>query len=452
MAKIGIRLDTSYLKPFAPRDEVLSLQQDVIAAHQRLMDGTGAGADYRGWLRPWEMADGALIKNVQETAADLRTESDALVVVGIGGSYLGARAVIEALAAPDAPPVYFAGINLSSDYHTRLLEKLQGKRVAVNVISKSGTTTEPAVAFRIFKEFVENTAGKQKASRLIVATTDARKGALRQLAADEGYRTYVVPDDVGGRFSVLSPVGLLPIAYAGIDIAELVGGAGACAEACAKTDLRANPAYYYAAARNLMYEKGFLIEMLSHLEPRLRYVAEWWKQLYGESEGKEGKGIFPASLELTADLHSMGQYAQQGRRLLMETFLVVAGGERVLKVPKDGADLDGMNYLAGRDMNVVSREAYRATALAHWEGGVPNFTIELDRLDARRLGELLYFYERACAVSGYLLRVNPFNQPGVEAYKRHMFALLGKPGFEQQSEAIRAKAGGSTKDSWVSFE
>ncbi len=439
MAQTNLRLDARYLEPEASREEVLKWQEDVTLADERLLSGKGRGAAFRGWLDPCALAPDSLLDEICEAADALRSNSGALVVIGIGGSYLGARAVIEALAPDSAQRVYFAGNSISGDYHARLLAKLQSERFALNVISKSGTTTEPAIAFRIFRQRLEASVGREGAAKLIAATTDANRGALLKLARDEGYRRFVVPDDVGGRFSVLSPVGLLPIAYAGVDIRALVRGAAACAAACANRSLDANPALYYAAARNTLYSRGFTVEMLAHFEPRLAFVAEWWKQLFGESEGKEGKGLFPASLNLTADLHSMGQYAQQGRRMLMETFVVVEGGEEGITIPANGGLRDGLEYLAGRTLASVNHEAYRATALAHREGGVPNMTIRLPRLDEENLGALLYFFERACAVSGYLLRVNPFNQPGVEAYKKHMFALLGRPGHEEQTQAIREK-------------
>ncbi len=451
MASIGLKLDAGYLKPAAPQTEILQYQQSITAAHDQLFSGAGLGADFRGWLNPDVLAPKSLLTEIQTTARELQERSDALVVIGIGGSYLGARAVIEALARDDGKPVYFAGHNISADFHSRLMRQLAGKRVAVNVISKSGTTTEPAIAFRIFQELVEKNAGAAEAAKLIVATTDAHKGALLKLATDRGYKRFVVPDDVGGRYSVLSPVGLLPIAYGGVDISALVSGAATCAEACASTDLQKNPAYFYAAARNTLYDKGYNVEVLSHFEPRLHYVAEWWKQLYGESEGKDHKALFPASIDLTADLHSMGQYMQQGRRFLTETFVIVEEGEPELVVPETQENLDGLNYLAGRSLSEVNHEAYRATALAHWEGGVPNSTVLLKRLDARHLGALLYFFERACAVSGYLRRLNPFDQPGVEAYKNHMFALLGKPGFEEKTAEIRRKVESSGVESSIIF-
>jgi glucose-6-phosphate isomerase len=446
---IGLELDISYLLPELPLEELKGWQREVDRAHVLLMERNGPGADFLGWMDPRALAPEPLFRDIEETAASLRENSDALVVIGIGGSYLGARAVIEALGGPDAKPVYFAGTNISAAYHLDLLRRLEGRRVAVNVISKSGTTTEPAIALRVFRQWLAEQGG-DAASR-VVATTDANRGSLLNLARQEGWKRFVVPDDVGGRFSVLSPVGLLPIAYAGIDIRGLVRGAARVADAVSDTSLERNPVFSYAAARNALYEKGYCIEMLAHFEPRLRFVAEWWKQLFGESEGKDGKGLFPASLDLTADLHSMGQYAQQGRRMLIETFLVIREGEPELRVPAEADDGDGMNYLAGRTLEEINREAYRATALAHREGGVPVMSVLLERLDAERLGALLYFFERACAVSGYLLRVNPFNQPGVEAYKRHMFALLGKPGFEEQTNALRQRLEGAAAGGTIRF-
>ncbi|HOJ20082.1 MAG TPA: glucose-6-phosphate isomerase [Armatimonadota bacterium] len=436
---VPVSLNPEYLAPEVTVDEILAEQANVRLWHDKLHDGSGPGAEFRGWLEPDQIVSPDELDRLIATANELRETCDCLVVVGIGGSYLGARAAIEALASPSAPPVLYAGQNLSASYHARLLEALKGKEFALNVISKSGTTTEPAVAFRILREHLEARVGKEAAAKRIVATTDARKGALRALATQQGYRTFVVPDDVGGRFSVLSAVGLLPIAFAGIDVRAMVQGAAACAEACRCTDLMRNPAYLYAVARNRLYRKGFAVEILSSFEPRLHTLAEWWKQLYGESEGKQQMGLFPASADFTTDLHSLGQYIQQGRRILIETFLEIAGGEPEVRVPSDAQDGDGLNFLAGKTLAEINREAYRATALAHREGGVPNQTITLERLDAFSLGALFYFFEKACALSGYLLGVNPFDQPGVEAYKKHMFALLGKPGFEAQTRELRER-------------
>lgn len=426
--KLPIAINPEYLKPNVCTKMVANRQDMVDIAVKQLKSGACQGADFTGWLKPGIILAADELARLKATAEKLRKETDILLVIGIGGSYLGARAVIEALA--DNPEkVVYAGQNISANYMKRLKAQLAGKKVAINVVSKSGTTTEPALAFRIMKELV----GKDVAKDRIVTTTDAKKGALLQLAKKEGYETFVVPDNIGGRYSVLSAVGLLPIAYAGIDIDALVSGAKTCAELCSVTDPMKNPVFFYAAARNVLYNQGFSVELLASFEPRLHYLAEWWKQLYGESEGKENMALFPASVDFTTDLHSMGQYIQQGRRFVAETFLIVEGGETSLTVPSDTEDADGMNYLAGREVSYVNSKAYEATATAHREGGVPNMTILLEKLDAYSLGSLIYFYEMACAVSGLLLGVNPFNQPGVEAYKKHMFELLGKPGYDKPS-------------------
>lgn len=434
---IPVKLDIGYLPPDVTAEEVYSWQSVVNLAHEKLENKTGAGSDFLGWLNPNEMICESEVDRIVETAKRLREESDVLIVIGIGGSYLGARAVVEAIGGSEKDRVIFAGQNISANYTKEVLEKIEGKRVAINVISKSGTTTEPAVAFRIFRAWLEEKVGAEAASKLIVATTDAKKGALRKLSEQQGYTTFVVPDDVGGRFSVLSAVGLLPIAYAGIDIKAMLASAQKTADAMKNPDLKTNPGYFYAVVRNLMYNKGKEIEILASFEPRLHFMAEWWKQLYGESEGKENMGIFPAAVDFTSDLHSMGQWIQQGRRTIFETFIDIEGGEPDMVVPNDPANLDGLNFLAGKQVFEVNLEAYRATALAHREGGVPNMTIKLSKLDAESLGALIYFYEKACALSGYLLNVNPFDQPGVEAYKKHMFALLGKPGFEKETKELK---------------
>ena len=442
---VPLSLDVSYLTPEAPPDQVYSRQDEVTRCHHMLHSASGPGADCLGWLDPSRMIPDDELSRITAVAAELRDESDVLIVIGIGGSYLGARAVIEALAGRESDRVLFAGQSISAAYHRELIESLTGKRVAVNVISKSGTTTEPAIAFRLLRKRLEDTIGPEKAARLIVATTDAASGALRRLAEERAYRTFAVPDDVGGRYSVFSAVGLLPIAYAGIDARALVDSAAAVGEACREPDLRSNPAYYYAAARNILYSQGKAIEILASFEPRLHYVAEWWKQLFGESEGKNGVGIFPASVDFTTDLHSIGQWIQQGKRSVFETFLHIESGEPDLAVPDEPQNMDGLNYLAGRQLHEVNVQAYRATALAHREGGVPNSTIALPELSVETLGALLYFFEKACAVSGYLSGVNPFDQPGVEAYKNHMFALLGKTGFEDDGrrleQSFRSKTG-----------
>lgn len=405
---------------------VANRQNIVELADHELRSGTCQGADFTGWLKPDEIVPKDELDRLKACAKRLREETDVLLVIGIGGSYLGARAVIEALA-DDPGKVVYAGQNISAHYVKRLRKQLAGKRVAINVISKSGTTTEPAISFRVMKDLV----GEGNAQSCIIATTDANKGALLQLAESEGYERFVIPDDIGGRYSVLSAVGLLPIAYAGIDIDALISGANACAELCANTDPLVNPAYFYAIARGILYSQGFSIELLASFEPRLHFLAEWWKQLYGESEGKEHMALFPASVDFTTDLHSMGQYIQDGRRILAETFLIVEGGEDSVTIPMWSDDSDELNYLAYRELSYVNQKAYEATATAHWDGGVPNMTITLAQLDAYSLGALLYFFEIACGVSGIILGVNPFNQPGVEAYKKVMFRLLGKPGSEE---------------------
>ncbi len=436
---LPITLDAAHLAPNVTPEMVAAQTARLAGAQETLRNGTGAGADFRGWLDPTAMVDEKTLTDIEDIAADLRENSDTLVVIGIGGSYLGARAVIEALqTAQGAPPVLYAGQNLSARYHADLLQSLEGKRVALNVVSKSGTTTEPAVAFRLLRALVERqTVGAEEAKKRIVATTDAKKGALRTFAGERGYRTLPIADDVGGRYSVLSPVGLLPIAYAGIDIRALRAGAAACAEAAAEPDPRRNPILFYAAARNLLYSQGFAVEILASFEPRLHYLLEWWKQLFGESEGKDHMALYPSSAEYTTDLHSLGQYVQQGRRHLAETFLWVEGADEPPLPLPEGDNADELGYLAGRPLTEINQAAYQATALAHREGGVPNLTLRLPRLDAFTLGFLLYFFERACPISGYLMGVNPFDQPGVEAYKKNMFALLEKPGNANETARLR---------------
>ncbi len=428
MEKLPIALNARYLSPSVTR-EMVSARQDLVAlADKSLRSGTCAGCEFTGWMEPGKILSANEFARLVAAADKLRKETDVMLVIGIGGSYLGARAAIEALA-DDPDKVVYAGQNISAHYMKRLRASLQGKRVAINVISKSGTTTEPAIAFRLLRDLAGDNATTK-----IIATTDANKGALLQLARKEGYETFVVPDDIGGRYSVLSAVGLLPIAYAGVDIDAMVSGAKMCAELCKNPDPLHNPAYFYATARSILRNQGTNIELLASFEPRLHYFAEWWKQLYGESEGKENVALFPASVDFTTDLHSMGQYIQEGRRMLAETFLIVNEGEPSLQIPSDSDDADGLNYLAGREVSYVNSKAYEATAKAHREGGVPNMTIEIKQLDAYSLGALIYFFEIACAISGLLLGVNPFNQPGVEAYKNHMFEMLGKPGYETAGE------------------
>jgi glucose-6-phosphate isomerase len=448
---LPISFDFGYLVPDVDLDEVTAFQDSVDLAHKKITQGGGLGSEFLGWVDPTKIVSDKEVKTVKTLAAQIQSDSDVLVSIGIGGSYLGARAVIEALGEGNGTDVIFAGNSLSAHEHTKALRALDGKRFSINAISKSGTTTEPAVAFRLFRDHLEKEVGKDEARKRIVATTDAQKGALRKFAVEEGYATLNIADDIGGRFSVLTPVGLLPIAVAGIDIDALLAGARDTAEATNVSDVTKNPAYFYAAARNLLYRKGYSTELFASFEPRLHYVAEWWKQLTGESEGKDHISLFPASVDLTTDLHSMGQWIQEGRRNIIETFVILDGGEPELAVPAAENDLDELGYLQGRPLFEVNKAAYEATSLAHRDGGVPNSTIHLSKLDAYSLGSLLYFFERAIGVSGYLMGINPFNQPGVEAYKTNMFALLGKPKFEKATEEVKAKLAALPKDTVVKF-
>jgi len=448
---LPISFDYGYLAPDVDLDEVKSFQDNVDLAHKKVTQGGGLGSDFLGWVDPAKIVSPDEVKAIKALAGQIRENSDILVSIGIGGSYLGARAVIEALGEGDAPAVIFAGNSLSAHEHAKFLKQVDGKRFSINAISKSGTTTEPAVAFRLFRDVLEKSVGKDEAKKRIVATTDAKKGALRKFAEEEGYATLKIADDVGGRYSVLSPVGLLPIAVAGIDIDALLAGAKDIADATNDPDVTKNPAYFYAAARNLLYRKGYVTEIFASFEPRLHYIAEWWKQLTGESEGKDHISLFPASVDLTTDLHSMGQWIQQGRRNIIETFVILDGGEPGLAIPAAENDLDELGYLQGRPLFEVNKAAYEATSLAHRDGGVPNSTIHLSKLDAYTLGALLQFFERATGVSGYLMGINPFNQPGVEAYKTNMFALLGKPKFEKATEDVKARLAALPKDTVVRF-
>ncbi|MDE5842386.1 MAG: glucose-6-phosphate isomerase [Muribaculaceae bacterium] len=422
-------------------------KDQAVEAISKLENGTGAGNDFIGWVNLPKEIPAELVNRINATAERLRENCEYVVCIGIGGSYLGAKAVITALSdsfadfyapAPKSPKVLYAGQNIGEEYTAELLKLLEGKKFGIIVISKSGTTTEPAIAFRVLKDQLEKQAGKDAAKDLIVAITDANKGALRAMADKEGYETYVIPDNVGGRFSVLTPVGLLPIAVAGHDIARLIAGAADMLEATAHPG-DDNIAETYARVRNALYASGKKIELLVNYNPKLHYFAEWWKQLYGESEGKEGKGIFPASVDNTTDLHSMGQWIQEGERTIFETVISVKKPAVSVRVPENAENLDGINYLAGKNIDEVNKMAELGTKIAHVEGGVPNIRIELDKLDEYVLGGLIYFFEKACGISGYILGVNPFNQPGVEAYKKNMFALLEKPGYEKESEAIKAK-------------
>ena len=418
-------------------------------AQEKLLQGTGAGSDFIGWVNLPRDYDKEEFARIKAAAAKIQSNSKALVVIGIGGSYLGARGVIDCLCSPnynlkkkDTPNVYFVGNGLSSDAMAEVVDLLGDEDFSVNVISKSGTTTEPAVAFRFFRKLLEDKYGKEGAKERIFATTDKARGALKSLADAEGWETFVVPDDVGGRYSVLTAVGLLPIAVTGVNIDDLMGGAASMMETCRKSGYEENPAWRYAAVRYELYCDGKSIEVLGCYDPAFRFMTEWWKQLYGESEGKEGKGLFPASVEFTADLHSMGQYIQEGQRILFETMVRLGDSQNQMYVPLDEADGDGLNFLAGKSMDFVRDRAMEGTLLAHTEGGVPNVIVNLDGRDAWSLGQMIYFFEFACGLSGYLLEVNPFDQPGVEAYKKNMFALLGKPGYEARKAELEAKLGG----------
>ena len=418
------------------------------AANTLLHTGEGAGNDFLGWVNLPSSIDAEQIAAIEAQAAKLRAKADVVICIGIGGSYLGAKAVIEAMSNSfeflkkqhENPTVVFAGQNISEDYTRELLDATKDYSVAAIVISKSGTTTEPAIAFRLIKAELEQRYGKAEAAERIVAITDKARGALKTLATNEGYPTFVIPDDVGGRFSVLTPVGLLPLAVAGVDIKALVAGAQAMEKECgADVAIENNLAAQYAIVRNEFYKAGKKIEILGSYEPKLLYVAEWWKQLYGESEGKDGLGIFPASVTLTADLHSMGQYIQEGERTLFETIISVANAKYDVKVESDEANLDGLNFLTGKRLSDINKMAELGVQLAHLDGGVPQMRIEIPAINEAALGELIYFFEKACGISGYILGVNPFNQPGVEAYKKNMFALLDKPGYEEESKAIKAR-------------
>ena len=428
--------------------DIAALKSEMEQGNRMLSDGSGKGNDFLGWVNLPSSIGSAELEAIHKCADQLASLADVILVIGIGGSYLGAKAVLEAMSDPfqllnkkqDKPIVLFAGQNLSEDYLYELLEDTKPYRIAAIVISKSGTTTEPAVAFRLIKKEIENRYGTAEAAKRIVAVTDAARGALRTLATNEGYATFVIPDNVGGRYSVLTPVGLLPLAAAGINVDELVRGAQDMEKATAVgVPFEQNPSMIYAAARTALYRAGKKIEILASYDPKLLYVSEWWKQLYGESEGKDGKGIFPASVDLTTDLHSMGQWIQDGERTIFETVISVEATDHSVLVPTDEADLDGLNFLAGKHVDEVNKMAELGTQLAHVDGGVPNIKVNMPEVSAFYIGQLFYFFEKACGISGYMLGVNPFNQPGVEAYKKNMFALLNKPGYEKESEAIKAR-------------
>ena len=432
---------------FLPEDWLTSRLAGLEEGRAKLESGSGAGGDFTGWVHLPRYYDKEEFARIQAAAERIRSDSQALVVIGIGGSYLGARAVVELLHSPnfnlthkDGPEIYFAGNGLSSDAMLEVIDLVKDKDFSVNVISKSGTTTEPAVAFRIFKALLEEKYGREGARKRIYATTDAHKGALKGLADAEGYEEFVVPDAVGGRYSVLTAVGLLPIACAGIDIAALMEGAAQAMEELARPGAD-NPAWQYAAARHALYTGGKKVEILAAYEPSFRFFGEWWKQLYGESEGKENKGLFPASVEFTADLHSMGQYIQEGERLMFETVVRFDKSRGSITIPHDPDNVDGLNFLAGKELSFVAEQAMRGTLLAHVDGGVPNLVVTVPGRCEKSVGWLIYFFEYACGLSGYLLEVNPFNQPGVEAYKNNMYALLGKPGYEDRKAELEARLG-----------
>ena len=443
---MGLKFNSSYAESFCNQNDLIGLKEQVKAAHKMIHEKTGLGNDFLGWVDLPVNYDKEEFARIKSAAEKIKADSDVLVVLGIGGSYLGARAAIEFLTSPlynnlpkDTPDIYFAGNSISGSYLNDLLNICKGKRVSVNVISKSGTTTETSVAFRIFRNLLETTYGKEEAAKRIYCTTDKKRGTLKELADKEGYECFVIPDDVGGRFSVLTAVGLLPIAAAGCDIDALMQGAAKAREEYMEPDLEKNACYRYAALRNAFYNKGKQIELLVSYEPRFTLMGEWYKQLFGESEGKDNKGLFPASVTFSTDLHSMGQYIQEGRRHLFETVVTIGNNGSDVVIKEEADNGDGLNFLAGKQMSYVNQKAFEGTVLAHTDGGVPNLVIGLDNSDAEDLGRLIYFFEKACAVSGYILGVNPFDQPGVESYKKNMFAMLGKPGYEDMKAELEAR-------------
>ncbi|MBS5214758.1 MAG: glucose-6-phosphate isomerase [Clostridiales bacterium] len=441
-----VRFDYSKASGFVSEGEIKNMQKLAEAAKETLVSKSGAGNDFLGWIDLPVDYDKEEFARIKKAAKKIQEDSEVLVVIGIGGSYLGARAAIEFLRhsfynmvskeVRKTPEIYYAGNSISGTYLKHLIDVIGDRDFSVNIISKSGTTTEPAIAFRVFKEMLEKKYGKEEAAKRIYATTDKERGALKNLATEEGYESFVVPDDVGGRFSVLTAVGLLPIAVSGADIDKLMEGAAAGRKLALEAPYEENDAVKYAVVRNILHQKGKSVEILANYEPSLHYVSEWWKQLYGESEGKDQKGIFPASVDLTTDLHSMGQFIQDGSRIMYETVLNVEESQCEIVIGEEPVDLDGLNYLAGKNMDFVNKSAMNGTILAHTDGNVPNLMVQIPRQDEYSLGELFYFFEFACGVSGYLLGVNPFNQPGVESYKKNMFALLGKPGYEKEREEL----------------
>ncbi len=441
-----VTFDYSKTDAFVSAHEMESMKKIAEAAKEELLSRKGAGNDFLGWIDLPVDYDKEEFARIKKAAEKIKSDSEVLIVIGIGGSYLGARAAIEFLRhnfynmvskeIRKTPEIYFAGNSISSTYLKHLIQVIGDRDFSVNIISKSGTTTEPAIAFRVFKDMLEKKYGKEEAAKRIYATTDKARGALKKLSDEEGYEEFVVPDDVGGRFSVLTAVGLLPIAVSGADIDKLMEGAAAGREMALNQKFEENDAVLYAAIRNILHRKGKSVEILANYEPSLHYVSEWWKQLYGESEGKDQKGILPASVDLTADLHSMGQFIQDGSRIMYETVLEVEESAEEVLIGEEPVDLDGLNYLAGKSMDFVNKNAMNGTILAHTDGNVPNLLVKIPRQDEYSLGQLFYFFEFACGVSGYILGVNPFNQPGVESYKKNMFALLGKPGYEKEREEL----------------
>ena len=442
---MAVTLNAKYLEPFVHEGELQAILPQVEAAHRTIHEKSGPGNDFLGWLDLPVNYDREEFDRILKAAQKIRSHSQVLVVIGIGGSYLGARAAIELLHSQlynnlgDGPQIYFAGNSISPTYLNQVIRLCEGKDFSINVISKSGTTTEPALAFRIFRDLAIKKYGREGAKERIFCTTDKAKGTLKQLADEEGYETFVIPDDVGGRYSVLTAVGLLPIAVSGSDISKLMEGAARAREDLSVCDLDKNDCYRYAALRNILYRKGKAIEILVSYEPAFSMMAEWYKQLFGESEGKDNKGIYPSSAIFSTDLHSMGQFIQEGSRILFETVVDVAAPQQDLYIQPDPNNFDGLNFLSDQNMSVVNRKAMQGTILAHTEGGVPNMVLQLPAINEEELGYLIYFFEKACALSGYLLAVNPFNQPGVESYKKNMFALLGKPGYEDQKQALEAR-------------
>lgn len=447
MAKVTF--DYSKAASFVSADELNIMKKLVLDAKETLVTKTGAGNDFLGWIDLPTDYDKEEFDRIKKAAAKIQEDSEVLLVIGIGGSYLGARAAQEFLrhnfynmvdkSIRKTPEIYYVGNNISSTYITHLMQVIGDRDFSINIISKSGTTTEPAIAFRVFKKMIEEKYGKAEAAKRIYATTDKARGALKNLATEEGYETFVVPDDIGGRFSVLTAVGLLPIAASGADIDKLMEGAASGRQMALENDFENNDALLYAAMRNILLRKGKSVEIVANYEPSLHYVSEWWKQLYGESEGKDHKGIYPAAVDNTTDLHSMGQWIQEGERIIFETVISVAKADNELRIPFEESNLDGLNYIAGKRVDEVNKMAELGTRIAHIDGGVPNLQVVMPAITEQSLGQLIYFFEAACGISGYILDVNPFNQPGVEAYKRNMFALLEKPGYEEETAAIKAK-------------